>query len=317
MVSFSSVLSAALLATASVKGLAVPYKAPPSGWASTYLEPYMTYHIRYMALDCQDKHNTSFFDTCCHPLLVDESLSSRPSQCTPSASASSSASAADATSTASASSGDDGDDDCDDGDDGDSDDGDDGDDDDDDCTDDSDTSTAASSTATSAPINVGSQPTLTTSSTIVESTSTHIPTSTHVSKSSSSVQTSSTHEVTSTKTSSSASSSSTSGSFITGGVATFFYQNGVAGACGTVHSDSALIAAIDQDRYGDSGNESSLCGKQVEITNTNNGKTVTVTIADDCPTCTNGNSIDLSVGAFTQIATEAEGEVPIKWKFVS
>jgi len=102
-----------------------------------------------------------------------------------------------------------------------------------------------------------------------------------------------------------------------GGVATFFFQKGVAGACGQVHSDSDYIAAIDQTRYGDSGAVSSLCGTQVIITNNNNGKTVTVTIADDCPTCDNENSIDLSLGAFTQIATEEEGEVPITWEYIS
>lgn len=31
--------------------------------------------------------------------------------------------------------------------------------------------------------------------------------------------------------------------------ATFFYQNGVAGACGTVHSDYDMIAAIGQSRF--------------------------------------------------------------------
>jgi rare lipoprotein A (peptidoglycan hydrolase) len=102
----------------------------------------------------------------------------------------------------------------------------------------------------------------------------------------------------------------------TGGFATFFYQNGVAGACGTVHSDSALIAAIDADRYGNTGEQSSLCGKQVKITNTQNQKSVTVTIADACPTCDNSNSIDLSTGAFQQIATFDQGIVPISWEFV-
>jgi rare lipoprotein A (peptidoglycan hydrolase) len=70
-----------------------------------------------------------------------------------------------------------------------------------------------------------------------------------------------------------------------------------------------MIAAIDQDRYGSSGNKSPLCGKKVHIVNKSNGKSVVVTIADDCPTCKNGNSIDLSEGAFKQIATEAQGEV--------
>lgn len=43
--------------------------------------------------------------------------------------------------------------------------------------------------------------------------------------------------------------------------------------------------------------------------NAANGKSVIVTVADDCPTCKNKDSIDLSIGAFTQIAAEAEGEV--------
>jgi expansin (peptidoglycan-binding protein) len=99
-------------------------------------------------------------------------------------------------------------------------------------------------------------------------------------------------------------------------VATFFYQNGVAGACGQVHSDSDFICAMDILRYGDAGNASPLCGKQVQITNTQNRKQVTVTVADACPTCDNDNSIDLSVAAFQQIADESQGEVPIAWSFV-
>jgi rare lipoprotein A (peptidoglycan hydrolase) len=72
---------------------------------------------------------------------------------------------------------------------------------------------------------------------------------------------------------------------------------------------------MDQARYGNAGNASPLCGKQVIITNTQNGKTVTVTVADDCPTCSNSNSIDLSVAAFKTIADESEGVVPISWVF--
>lgn len=56
------------------------------------------------------------------------------------------------------------------------------------------------------------------------------------------------------------------------------------------------------------------CGKQIKIYNANNpSKSVLVTVADECPTCENPESIDMSVGAFTAIATEAEGMVPIKW----
>ncbi|KAH9050662.1 plant expansin [Lactarius hengduanensis] len=102
----------------------------------------------------------------------------------------------------------------------------------------------------------------------------------------------------------------------TGGQATFFYQNGVAGACGKVHSDDDLICAMDERRYGNSGARSALCGQQVKITNTKNGKTVTVTVADDCPTCSNRNSIDLSEAAFKAIASLDDGVAPIEWSLV-
>jgi len=100
----------------------------------------------------------------------------------------------------------------------------------------------------------------------------------------------------------------------------------------SVHS--LISHAIDVDRYGDTGRKSGLCGKRVQITNTKNGKvlesfvssdfltitffsqSVTVTVADACPTCQNGNSIDLSRGAFTKIATESEGEVPSEFLLV-
>jgi len=92
--------------------------------------------------------------------------------------------------------------------------------------------------------------------------------------------------------------------------ATFFYQDGNAGACGTVHSDNDFICAIDQSRYGNSGDTSSLCGQQVQITNQINGNTVVVTIADDCPTCANENSIDLSVAAFQALDSLSVGDIP-------
>ena len=82
-------------------------------------------------------------------------------------------------------------------------------------------------------------------------------------------------------------------------------------------TQSELTPVKDQQRYGNSGNSSPLCGKKVEIINTDNGQSVVVTIADDCPTCNNGNSIDLSTGAFQQLAAFSKGEVPIKWRFVS
>ncbi|KAJ4490155.1 barwin-like endoglucanase [Lentinula aciculospora] len=102
----------------------------------------------------------------------------------------------------------------------------------------------------------------------------------------------------------------------TGGDATYYLQNGNAGACGQTNPDSSFIAAMPTARYGDTGQVSSLCGKYVKITNINNQKIVTVKIADACPSCESENSIDLSQGAFTQIATIEEGEVPITWEYV-
>ncbi|TFK34531.1 barwin-like endoglucanase [Crucibulum laeve] len=106
-----------------------------------------------------------------------------------------------------------------------------------------------------------------------------------------------------------------SSAVITGGFASFFSQNGLAGACGAVHRDSDFIAAIDISRYG-SATTSPLCGRQVQITNANNGKSVVVTIADACFTCPNANSFDLSTGAFQAIASLADGLVPITWSFL-
>lgn len=81
--------------------------------------------------------------------------------------------------------------------------------------------------------------------------------------------------------------------------ATFFDQDNFPGACGVIHQDSDLIGAIgevtffldilqrlekassrrfafyqfiDIARYGNPNAQSSLCGEQVTITNTNNGK---------------------------------------------
>jgi expansin (peptidoglycan-binding protein) len=77
-----------------------------------------------------------------------------------------------------------------------------------------------------------------------------------------------------------------------------------------------LIPVKDQAWYGNPSLKSSLCGKQVEIINTDNQKSVNVIIADDCPTCDNANSIDLSVKAFDSISDQPIGNIPIKWRFV-
>jgi hypothetical protein len=70
----TTMLSFAVLALASLassaNALVVPRSNPPSGYAVGYLEDYTTYHTRYLALNCQGQHGSSFFDDCCHPMLA-------------------------------------------------------------------------------------------------------------------------------------------------------------------------------------------------------------------------------------------------------
>jgi len=99
----------------------------------------------------------------------------------------------------------------------------------------------------------------------------------------------------------------------TGGIATFFSQNGVAGACGKVHSDNDIVCALQTQTYDNGAN----CGKTVAITNTKTGKTVNVLVADECPTCNDPQSIDLSNGAYKALGgTVEEGIFPIAWKIL-
>ncbi|BGP21394.1 expansin family protein [Rhodotorula toruloides] len=90
-------------------------------------------------------------------------------------------------------------------------------------------------------------------------------------------------------------SSASSGTY--SGQATYFFQNGVAGACGSVHSDSDYIIAIDSAMWAGGAH----CGQTVHITNTKNGKSVTATVADE--------------GAFNAIGSESDGVEPITWSF--
>jgi hypothetical protein len=211
----------------------VPRTCAPTTYDGALLEPYPTYHKRYVALGCENKHGQAFFNTCCHPLLANEQLSSRPAECNPSSDKSTPPPAPKTTTTKAA-----------------------------------------------APKNTPPPP----------------PPPAAKPKQ--------------------PASSSSDGAPNTGGVATFFFQNGVAGACGQIHQDTDLICAMDSARYGNAGNESPLCGRQVQITNTLNQKKVIVHVADDCPTCDNANSIDLSQTAFEHIATLDQGEVPIEWVFL-
>ncbi|KAF8610008.1 barwin-like endoglucanase [Ceratobasidium sp. AG-I] len=288
---FTSVVAALALAASVSRVAASPIEHVARGYRqdADLLEDYTPYHVRYIALNCQGQHNSQFFEDCCHPLLRWQKLSDRQAKCIPSASASSSAALVEPTAAVV--------------------------DEDpiyDDC-DDEPTSTAAAQ-ATSVYVKP------TPSAQITSKVVTREPTTTYV-QTTSAEEPTTTHKPQTTKTSSSAAPeptepSSGGGEVFEGGFATFFTQNGNAGACGDKHDDYDLVVAADKDRYGDLNKKSDLCGKKVLITNTDNGKQVTAIIADACPTCKNSNSLDLSLGAFDKIGARETGMLPIKWQFV-
>ncbi|WOO83908.1 Papain inhibitor [Vanrija pseudolonga] len=355
---FSSLLVAAVAASAAP--IAKLQQREPTGWASK-LEPYDTYHVRYVALGCSKQHNTQFFTDCCHPLKNGTDLSSRPSYCTPNATALASASAriakqSGATTAPLPSASDDADDEY--------------------CSDaaPSNSGAPAPSAAVGTPLNAPApSPAPTTSAADAQATPDASSSSTTTTEAAPSSTTTTDAAPSSSPTAEADSASSaidnneafaaaaaptpsssssdkkeaptqapssstttttdqpqpTSAAPTQGGggggsgqtygdaYATFFYQNGVAGACGTVHSDSDAIVAIDTNGWWqNTGQVSDLCGRQVRITRVSDGRQVTATIADACPTCDTNNSLDLSVGAFNQIATPAEGMVGITWQFI-
>ncbi|KAK0459799.1 uncharacterized protein EV420DRAFT_1537785 [Desarmillaria tabescens] len=347
---FASVATIALVTIAAVQatphfprrslhGVHHVVRSKPADYAEGYLESYDVYHARYLAIGCQNQHNTQFFDDCCHPLLANETVAAnRPAYCSATASASSSASAVVATSTDTS---------------------------DDsgeyyDCDDDASSSATSSSTdyvpattsssssefsqaaSTSAPessstvSSSSSSASVTQDNTWTQDTNTWAAATTSSSESSwtpepttsstssttqeqntdaqkntqtqeTSTSSSATSQSTGTSNASSGSSSSSSGTFYSGGVGTFYYQYGVAGSCGTVHADSDKIVAVSAIVM-----NSALCGKTITLTNTANGKTVNAVIADTCPGCGDGGaSIDCSTGTFDALADESDGTFPV------
>ncbi|BGP34329.1 hypothetical protein JCM10296v2_006144 [Rhodotorula toruloides] len=103
------------------------------------------------------------------------------------------------------------------------------------------------------------------------------------------------------------------GKVYTGGIATFFYQNGVAGNCGQVNSDDSYIVALPTSTYAGG----SHCGQSVKITRSDTGQSITAKVADSCPTCNNASCLDLSVGAYKALGgTDSMGVFDITWQFV-
>lgn len=103
------------------------------------------------------------------------------------------------------------------------------------------------------------------------------------------------------------------------GIATFFFQHNTAGACGIVHQDTDKVVALQTLNYqqGEKGSVSEWCGKTIEITNNDNGNTVTATVADECPTCGDQDDIDLSQAAYDALGAESVGELHVSWKILA
>nr|GAT53215.1 predicted protein [Mycena chlorophos] len=268
---------------------ALPTPSPTFVVTTSNWPNYETYHLRYLAIDCEAHHNgtseDSFFNACCHPMLATETLAkNRPAYCAPGFKASSTSSASGPEET-----------------DSDSDDG--------DCEsegDDEDDSTTVVATSTHSPTHTtATEPkiTSTTEKKVATTSTTEKPTTT------------TTHttpkETTTSSTADKSTSTSSSSSFITGGFGTWYTQGGVAGACGTVHSDSALIVALPTKAYANGAN----CGRTVEIVA--NGVTVQATVADECPTCTNNECLDMSEALFQKFAALSIGEIDIEYKYLN
>ncbi|THG95852.1 hypothetical protein EW026_g5871 [Hermanssonia centrifuga] len=291
MFSFISIAALALSAVASVHGAAIPRTNVPSTYDAAVLEPYSQYNTRYMALDCEDKHNTQFFTDCCHPMKSNETLAkNRLPYCNP-ATASLSSSAALPTETDNS---------------------------DDECDDDDEPSSSVAPSVTATP-------------TVVPSavTTSHVSSSAPSPVKPSSVKASSTpvapvnvapapSKAAPTPSPSPSQAATGIDSLIhTGHSATWFYQHDTAGACGNVHADTDKVVALDSALYGNLGAVSQYCGKSLVITNTNTGKSVTAIVADACPTCDAAGSIDLSQGAFEALDTLEDGQFDVSWHFTN
>lgn len=288
----------ALVALSAVNGAPVSRRqTPPASWDADILEPYDQYHTRYLAIGCQYQHNTTFFDDCCHPLKKGETLeNNRKPYCAPGYNSSPAPDNMVSTPTSSPapepSPPSSGDDDCDD-DGNNNDDGNDGNDeeDDGDCEDEPSYISSYEPSSSPAVPSPTYNPEPTTSPTPTPAPGPSPSTSTSTDDSS--------------PTPSPTQDQSPGSETHTGGHLTWFTQNGVAGACGTVHSDSDFIAALDTAVYGDTGVQSSYCGKTIRITW--QGNSVDVIVADACPTCDNAASVDLSEAAFQALAPLSTG----------
>ncbi|KIJ46629.1 hypothetical protein M422DRAFT_249786 [Sphaerobolus stellatus SS14] len=65
------------------------------------------------------------------------------------------------------------------------------------------------------------------------------------------------------------------------GTATYYLQEGAAGACGIVHKDTDHVVALQTEQY----TNGVQCGRTITITDNTTGKTATGIVVDLCPGC--------------------------------
>jgi hypothetical protein len=106
------------------------------------------------------------------------------------------------------------------------------------------------------------------------------------------------------------------------GRGTIYQQYGVAGSCGQVNTDDAIIAAMS-NHWMKNESPSPYCGRQIQVTNVGSndqvggaGNTLTVTVADTCPSC-DTDDVDFSVGAWVLLTNNASwGTFEAQWSFI-
>ncbi|THH15016.1 hypothetical protein EW146_g5382 [Bondarzewia mesenterica] len=91
------------------------------------------------------------------------------------------------------------------------------------------------------------------------------------------------------------------------------YEPG-AGACGFNNHASDLVVAVSYDMFGAGNNPTNnpICGKEVTVSF--QGKSVTAKVMDRCAAC-NVDDLDLSPGAFQQLADPSLERIAITWDF--
>ena len=90
------------------------------------------------------------------------------------------------------------------------------------------------------------------------------------------------------------------------GEGTYYGADGSGNCSYDASPNDLLVAAMNDPQY----NNSSVCGMCADVTGPKG--MVTVRIVDRCPECKTGD-LDLSLQAFTRIAEQSAGRVPISW----